>query len=1080
VTADAVAHVSACAVCGEAVAQARAGNAFLALHGGALKEAMGAGAEPYPSVPGYSFIARVESGGQGVVYKALQTTTHRQVAVKMVRDGAFASTRQRFRFERETDLLAALSHPNIVTVFDKGRTAQGQDYLIMEWISGLPLDEYVAKRITRGPGPRHAQVRAMLVLFSKIAHALEHAHGASVIHRDLKPSNILVDDEGEPHLIDFGLARPETGPRGPMPTMTEEFAGTRAYASPEQVAGGPGTMRVTTDVYSLGVMFFHVLTGRFPYPVDGPSSDVDRHVRFSDPPALRSLDREIPPDVETIVLKSLSKDPLRRYQAAGLLACDIDDFLAGRAISARRDSVLYVLRKSAQRHRGAFAALVGLMMLISAFAIAMTVQARHLAHQQRSTAAALALSNIQRGRLMSKGGDESHAESLLWSELLRAGGRPEDPGLMFVSPPEVMCPVWGLVELYSREPRLMSAQTSEGLSALSIDAEAGTVTGTIARGQLPRLDLSESTWSIEGGLLLSNEVLPTPGHDLLALCPLGSDVMAYRDGELAVMARVRSGARLASCNVGRDQFAFAVVSPDCTMLATLDVRGSVVLWDLRGDAPGIPLQPTLPALNEFSWDSQVIFAGMSFSADGRYLGATDQNRAVVWRVASREIAREMRAPPSVVHGAKGDNIRAGCLSPDGQWFAAAVGDYGVVWRTDSNDAPTVIRGHTGTVTRIAFSGDSSQILSTSIDKTIRLWDTRTCAPLHVIGSMGKSGSSNLAVDPSGRLVATADYSLRVGVWETRPRGWLWLSPGVEGAATCVSFSGDGRRLASGDEQGNITVWDTAAHRAARTMKAAHDGAVFSLDWSPDGAMVSLGGDGLLCRWDEDGRKTVLARDRGREWGCARLTPDGAMVAATDNKNSLSLWDARSGASMGRVTDEGVVRFPEVAMSPDGRMMASAAWHGTAALWSLSPLRKAMQFEGSGAAVRTVRFSPDGSEVATGGDDATIRVWSTSSGRLLATFDGVSSGVFSLVWHPAGNLLFSAGRDKNVQVWDRRTGVELASLEGHADSVYSMALSPDGATLATASKDGTVGIWSLAYYQTHIRGNASYWRDTPRP
>src|SRR5262249_42701258 len=377
---------------------------------------------------------------QGVVYRALQTATHRQVAIKMLRDGAFASTRQRFRFERETDLLAALNHPSIVTIFDKGRTAEGQDYLIMEGISGLPLDGYVGLHIGGGPGPRRAQVRAMLVLFSKIAHAIEHAHGASVIHRDLKPSNILVDDHGEPHIIDFGLARPETGPRGPMPTITEEFAGTRAYASPEQVGGGPGLMRVTTDVYSLGVIFYHALTGRYPYPVEGSSGDVERHIRFSDPPTLRSADREIPADVETIVLKALSKDALRRYQAAGLLASDIDDFLAGRAISARRDSVLYVLKKSAQRHRAAFAALVGLLVLISAFAGAMTMQARRLANQSRSAEAALALSTIQRGRLMGKVGDALHAEPLLWSELLRAGGKPEDPGLVFASPPGVMCP----------------------------------------------------------------------------------------------------------------------------------------------------------------------------------------------------------------------------------------------------------------------------------------------------------------------------------------------------------------------------------------------------------------------------------------------------------------------------------------------------------------------------------------------------------------------------------------------------------------------------------------------------------------
>jgi WD40 repeat protein len=512
------------------------------------------------------------------------------------------------------------------------------------------------------------------------------------------------------------------------------------------------------------------------------------------------------------------------------------------------------------------------------------------------------------------------------------------------------------------------------------------------------------------------------------------------------------------------------------VLATLDMRGAVVLWDLTQAATGTPLLPTLPVPDNPSSST----FGLSFSADGRYLAATSRDRAVVWRVASRDVAREMRAPASVIHGVSSDLSWVGSLSPDGHWFATSVGDYGLVWQTGSDDAPTVIRGHTGTVARIVFVGDSSQVLTTSMDKTIRLWDARTGAALGVIGSLGNSGLPTIAADPGGRLVAEADKSLRLSVWETRPRAWLSLSPRAESAATCVSFNGDGTRLASGDERGNMTVWDTATHRPVRTMKAAHDGPVFSVSWSHEGAMVSLGADGLLCRWDEDGRKTELASGQGREWGGARLTPDGAVVANTDNRNSLSLWDARTGAPMGRMTNEGVDRVPEIAMSPDGRMIASAASKGKAALWSVTPLRRVAQLEANGAVVRAVQFSPDGSEVATGGDDAMIRVWSTANGRLISTLQGVNSDVFSLAWHPAGNLIFSAGRDKNVQVWDRRTGVELASLEGHSDSVYSMALSPDGNTLATASKDGTIGFWNLAYYQTHIRGNASYWRDEAKP
>lgn len=366
-------HLDSCAACRALLEQASTSNRFISQHLGALRQAMAAppgaageiaGATPMPTLPGFRLIARVSEGGQGVVYKAIQVGARRKVAIKFLRHGRLATERQLHRFERETELLATLHHPHIVAVYDGGRSPEGQDYLVMEWINGVSLDRYLrdrlntpassaegstdAERTEISPSERR---RRVLEMFVTVARAMEHAHGGSVIHRDLKPSNILVDERGQPHIIDFGLARLEVGGRGELPTMTEDFVGTRAYASPEQVSGSTDALRVTTDVYSLGVMLFEALTGEFPYPVQGRASEVDRHIQATPPRSPRAIDPSIGEELATIVLKALSKEPARRYASAGQLADDLEALLAGRAISAKRESSAYVLRCWLRRHK---------------------------------------------------------------------------------------------------------------------------------------------------------------------------------------------------------------------------------------------------------------------------------------------------------------------------------------------------------------------------------------------------------------------------------------------------------------------------------------------------------------------------------------------------------------------------------------------------------------------------------------------------------------------------------------------------------------------------------------------------------
>lgn len=341
---------------------------------------------PPDSFAGYQILREVHRGGQGVVYQALQKSTNRKVAIKVMREGPFAGAADKARFEREVQVLGQLKHPNIVAIHDTG-IAAGCHFFVMDYISGQPLDVYMAgaaepegtgnrekvagKRDRGGRGSRRAGARradsgrpglsvdSTLRLFVKICEAVNAAHLRGVIHRDLKPGNIRIDNDGEPHVLDFGLAKVATplsppleggDARGVM-TMTGQFVGSLPWASPEQAEGTPGKVDIRTDVYSLGVVLYQMLTGKFPYEVVGSMRDVLDRIMHAEPVRPRTIRREINDEVETIVLKCLSKERERRYQSAGELARDIERYLRHEPIEAKRDSGWYTLRKTVRRYR---------------------------------------------------------------------------------------------------------------------------------------------------------------------------------------------------------------------------------------------------------------------------------------------------------------------------------------------------------------------------------------------------------------------------------------------------------------------------------------------------------------------------------------------------------------------------------------------------------------------------------------------------------------------------------------------------------------------------------------------------------
>ena len=316
---------------------------------------------PIEAFPGYDVIRELSRGGQGVVYQAVQHGTKRRVAIKVLLEGQFSGRRDRARFEREVEILGELTHPNIVTIHET-RSVGPSTYFVMDYVPGKPLDEYVNDA---GLG-----VVETVRLLAKVCDAVNAAHLRGIIHRDLKPSNIRVDDHGEPRVLDFGLARRLTpeGTKDPMGTAVTRsgfFVGSLPWASPEQAGDTANGLDIRTDVYSLGVILYQLLTRRFPYEILCSAHRIMENILHAEPVPPSTFRPQVDDEVEAITLKCLSKDRERRYQGAGELGRDIRRYLAGEPIEAKRDSAAYALRKAMHRYRiRASIALIATVVLI--------------------------------------------------------------------------------------------------------------------------------------------------------------------------------------------------------------------------------------------------------------------------------------------------------------------------------------------------------------------------------------------------------------------------------------------------------------------------------------------------------------------------------------------------------------------------------------------------------------------------------------------------------------------------------------------------------------------------------------------
>jgi WD40 repeat protein/serine/threonine protein kinase len=958
------------------------------------------------TIHGFEILGELGRGGMGVVYKARDIRLNRIVALKTLVGGAFAAAADRERFRREAEAIASLDHPNIVPVYEVGAHA-GIPYFSMKYFGGGSL--------ARNPRRPTNDFRTVARLLESTARAVHHAHQRGVLHRDLKPSNVLLDEEGQPHVADFGLAKrfdPQAGP-----TDASTIAGTPAYMAPEQAAGR-GELTTASDIYGLGVILYELLAGTPPFDGNSPLV-VLRQLTESSPqrPSLRNP--AVPRDLEIISLKCLEREPRRRYSSAQELADDLERWQNDKPIVARPAPAYEVAWRLLRRHP-----LVSCLAVLSAAAftallVTLTVSNQRISHalaEECATREKLsdALAREQQYLYFERVGSANR----LWA----ANQTERAEQLLDLCPEHLRQWEWHYLNRL-RQPNFVKltdhtanvsavAMTNDGHQFATADSEGNVrlwdaTTRRSVRTWATGKSIVRLTFSPDGSLLAAARwdaitVIPVAGGEnrsfnggrWVAFNPDGTR-LAVAENDTVAIYDWPSGRRVQTLT-GHNQIVWACdFNRTGDRIATTGGDQTVRIWDVESGKP-VGQPQTFP---------QLVYS-LHYLSDGR-LFVAQHNESQLLDSDSGEVLARI---PIGVHGA--DRL---AISPDDRYVAGPMRDGTIkVWNLKSFEEEAAFRGHPPYIGGMTFTRDSTELISVGHDPIVRIWKMTGRAESRVL--LRDRVLGGLAFTLDGRRIAVALASSGSHMPETGRVRVLEVDTGKEllrlDALGSPRFSPDDQWLATNRADGSVSIWDSNSGREIRKL-AAPGHVSMRIAFHPDGRLLACG--------TRAGKVLI--------WNLASDEPPLVLSGLADMVSSISF-------------------------SPDGRKLAACDRHGQVRIWN-DEWKETNQWEAEHA-LQAIAFSPDNACLAMAGESSTVTIRNVNSGENTHRLHGHSDWVMTLAYNPDGSRLITGSADETVKIWDVASGDEVLTLSGLRGVALNVAADPTGRRIAVS--ESVVRVW----------------------